>query len=315
VFELIQNAEDSNYTEAMKRKEAPFISFKIYPKRIVVDSNEDGFTDDNVRAICDIGRSSKKGAHGYIGEKGIGFKSVFMVASKAYIQSGPFSFYFKHGPSDSGVGMINPIWRDHPEERPDNSITRITLTLHDPSVLSEIAPQKESVIQQFKRLKRTLLLFLKKLKRIEVSIYDDDDTLSSCTTYSSHYEEDTHRATLTETCLKNGTLEKETEQYHVIKKQVYGLPRHDNRTYADDVKEEERPDATAEVVLAFPIDPYSIPVIKTQHVFAFLPIREYGFSVRSAKLILSKGKANEDAVLNSVRFRYASQPGRYHRNL
>lgn len=38
-----------------------------------------GFSDVNVRALCDVGRSTKTGGLGYIGQKGIGWKSVFRV--------------------------------------------------------------------------------------------------------------------------------------------------------------------------------------------------------------------------------------------
>jgi HSP90 family molecular chaperone len=50
-----------------------------------MECNEDGFTAKNLTVICDVGKSSKLGAQGYIGEKGIGFKSVFMAAYKVHI--------------------------------------------------------------------------------------------------------------------------------------------------------------------------------------------------------------------------------------
>ena len=89
------------------------MSFHVYPQRIVVECNEDGFTLENLRAICSIGRSSKAGAQGYIGEKGIGFKSVFKVASKVHVQLGPFSFSFHHMYGDNGLGMVTPQNEDH----------------------------------------------------------------------------------------------------------------------------------------------------------------------------------------------------------
>lgn len=47
---------------------------------VTVLNNERGFSPANVRALCDVGRSTKgKGGLGYIGQKGIGFKSVFRV--------------------------------------------------------------------------------------------------------------------------------------------------------------------------------------------------------------------------------------------
>lgn len=46
----------------------------------MVLNNERGFSGDNIRALCDVGNSTKKEpTAGYIGKKGIGFKSVFRV--------------------------------------------------------------------------------------------------------------------------------------------------------------------------------------------------------------------------------------------
>jgi hypothetical protein len=36
-----------------------------------------GFSEANLRALCDVGNSTKAATTGYIGQKGIGFKSVF----------------------------------------------------------------------------------------------------------------------------------------------------------------------------------------------------------------------------------------------
>jgi HSP90 family molecular chaperone len=49
----------------------------------MVNNNESGFTESNIRALCDIGNSTKASTAGYIGQKGIGFKSVFRVANVA----------------------------------------------------------------------------------------------------------------------------------------------------------------------------------------------------------------------------------------
>lgn len=94
LYELIQNAEDNQYTQAEASSDDPFISFSLYPDQLVIDSNEDGFNAENVKAICSVAESTKTVAQGYIGEKGIGFKSVFKIAQRVHIQSGPFSFSF-----------------------------------------------------------------------------------------------------------------------------------------------------------------------------------------------------------------------------
>jgi hypothetical protein len=129
---LIQNAEDNNYRRAISSGTKPYIKFTIYRNKIVIDSNEDGFTTENVVAICKVGQSTKKtsGAQQYIGEKGIGFKSVFMVASKVHIQSGPFSFFFEHQPGARGMGLVTPVWEPAKVALQD-PLTRITLTFLD----------------------------------------------------------------------------------------------------------------------------------------------------------------------------------------
>ena len=82
MFELIQNAEDNSYNIAQAAGVRPYLKVIVSPNTIVIESNEDGFEEANVRAICSVGESTKKSTQGYIGEKGIGFKSVFKIASR-----------------------------------------------------------------------------------------------------------------------------------------------------------------------------------------------------------------------------------------
>lgn len=73
----VQNADDNIYPENVE----PTLIFVLQEKGIIVMNNEMGFSADNIRALCDVGNSTKKGyAAGYIGKKGIGFKSVFRVS-------------------------------------------------------------------------------------------------------------------------------------------------------------------------------------------------------------------------------------------
>lgn len=73
----VQNADDNTYAENVE----PTLTFILQEKGIVVLNNEQGFSFNNIRALCDVGNSTKKGVNtGYIGKKGIGFKSVFRVS-------------------------------------------------------------------------------------------------------------------------------------------------------------------------------------------------------------------------------------------
>jgi len=68
VMELIQNADDNTYLPGV----TPTIRLELFPHAVVVYNNEQGFSDKNIKAICDVGGSTKANKTGYIGQKGIG---------------------------------------------------------------------------------------------------------------------------------------------------------------------------------------------------------------------------------------------------
>eukprot|EP00930_Biecheleria_cincta_P069091 TRINITY_DN56876_c0_g1_i1.p1 TRINITY_DN56876_c0_g1~~TRINITY_DN56876_c0_g1_i1.p1 ORF type:complete len:1766 (+),score=256.00 TRINITY_DN56876_c0_g1_i1:125-5422(+) len=120
--ELLQNADDNRYSEDV----IPSVRFVLCGGASVdttaatvegrqhVDSyffaanNEIGLTEADVRAICDISRSSKIVSNNTIGCKGIGWKSVFRVCNEPHVLSGHWRFRF----SSQGLGMLTPQWVD-----------------------------------------------------------------------------------------------------------------------------------------------------------------------------------------------------------
>jgi hypothetical protein len=280
IFELLQNADDNLFQRATSSGESPYVLFSVYQDRIVVDCNEDGFTEANLRAICTVGESSKLGGEGYIGEKGIGFKSVFKVAWKVSIQSGGFSFRFKHRPGDSGMGMISPEWWE-PTEELVGPLTRITLYLHDTGGDADArAEQRKNINEQFSDLKPEMLLFLKRLKKIEVRFFDGAGNQTSASLLSANPGEAVHQALLETTKVTGGGETTCVKQnYHVTKRTAFDLARKDNRDYSAE-EQATQAYAIAEIVLAFPLSKLHVPIIKQQKLFAFLPIRVVGFNVR-----------------------------------
>ena len=85
----------------------PLLRICARSDRIQLDCNETGFTPADIEAICRVGGSNKTAKEGFIGAKGIGFKSVFKIAQEAHIHSPPYSFKFDKGRE---LGMIIPIW-------------------------------------------------------------------------------------------------------------------------------------------------------------------------------------------------------------
>jgi len=262
LYELIQNAEDNSYSKASREGELPFLHFSIYSNAIHVDSNEDGFLEEHVVAICSIGDSSKQNAAGYIGEKGIGFKSIFKVAQKVHIQSGCFSFSFTYTQSadEDGLGMVTPYEEPHLENVPANVRTRFIITPRNDSTF-------EKRVADFENLPETFLLFLNKLKMIKISVYPPNG-LTKTTSYST-VQSDSNLETIIKTTSDGSNTTRQKHKFHVTRRKVDNLPKDSARSEIN----------TATVVLAFPVDAGFNPLELQQYTFAYLPVRNLGFKV------------------------------------
>ena len=66
--ELIQNADDNSYPDDLGEGDCPSVKFLMRQDGVIVLNNECGFRDKDIKALCDVGRSTK-GKHkaGYIG--------------------------------------------------------------------------------------------------------------------------------------------------------------------------------------------------------------------------------------------------------
>lgn len=102
-----------------------------------------GFLDRNVWAQCDVGNSTKQHKVGYIGQKGIGFKSVFKVTDAAEIHSNGFHISFdliKH----QSLGYVLPTWvpaRPPPQPRVSSlqlAVTQVYLPYKQVSLLMSL---------------------------------------------------------------------------------------------------------------------------------------------------------------------------------
>jgi len=137
LMEIIQNADDNLYSESV----TPTLHITVTPYWVKIECNENGFEEENIRALCDTGRSSKGLGTGYIGEKGIGFKSVFKVAKRAHIRSPPYFFQLDQ---DRELGMITPQW--------DKAFFRIIHRNTRPPSYSTVFATDQGTLQQPLRL-------------------------------------------------------------------------------------------------------------------------------------------------------------------
>lgn len=94
VNELLQNADDCEYADGV----IPSVEISVSNGELVFATNEVGFKANNVRAITAIGESTKNlllnagNDRQTIGEKGVGFKSIFAIADSVEVHSGGFDF-------------------------------------------------------------------------------------------------------------------------------------------------------------------------------------------------------------------------------
>lgn len=150
LFELIQNADDQEATEA---------NIILEQERLIFSHNsEHAFTKDDLTGISDAGRETKKEISNKIGQKGIGFKNVFKVTRYPRIFCGNLRFRFAH--EDEYYRIIYPEWLDEP--RKDDDLTHFMFDLDIQDVSYKLI--REAVDQ----INPQTLLFLNHIRKIVI---------------------------------------------------------------------------------------------------------------------------------------------------
>lgn len=174
VLELVQNSDDNIYTDGVE----PSLTFSLFPDKILVHNNEVGFSERNLRALCDVGKSTKASIQGFIGCKGIGWKSVFRVTDRPEIYSNGFRVKFDLE-SDRSLGFVLPTWinEDLPGPSPPDCTTTgggtlTVLPLKDPALASGLALKLNDI-------RPTLLLFLRRLHHITIKLVTPEQNSDS----------------------------------------------------------------------------------------------------------------------------------------
>ena len=235
----------------------PTVSFTVLSDELHVDLNEDGFTLQDTISICSTGESSKKDNLEKIGEKGFGFKSVFGLADQVQVQSGLWSFYFKHRRNENGLGMITPIWQEG-GKLPAGVNTRFTLRYRQTG--QDSSDTVRNVWQQLHTQEPSLLFALRKLQRISINFLNagaSNDTI--CFERQSSLS-------------KGSMIIKSTTANHTTTQSF----RTFSRTIEDMPKSEGRTGSSSTIQIAFPVTALlnGVPTIEQtgQFVFAYLPI-------------------------------------------
>ncbi|XP_044034429.1 protein NO VEIN isoform X2 [Siniperca chuatsi] len=252
VLELIQNADDNSYPS--EAGVVPALAFWVEKDCITVLNNESGFQESNIRAICDVGRSTKgKHKYGYIGQKGIGFKSVFKVTDCPEIHSNGFHLRFDKtcGP----MGYILPHWAED-ERLLDTQLKDINQHSWTTKICLPLRSESHQTRNLFHDVHPSLLLFLHRLRSI--IIYNQSEK---------------RLVTMTRKDLSHNVLEVEhtggIERWLVVKTTVQ------LKKIKEDIE-------STELALAFQLDSNItesniVCQPQKQPVFAYLPLRSFGF--------------------------------------
>ncbi|RFU23945.1 hypothetical protein B7463_g12390, partial [Scytalidium lignicola] len=258
LMEVIQNADDNRYLVSS----TPTLCISVSSQLVKIECNEIGFTEENVQALCRTGQSSKPPGQGYIGEKGIGFKSVFKIAKRAHVRSPPYYFQLD---KDRMLGMITPEWDDeyfavHPQEY---QTTIILDRICDASTDFSTALQLD--IEAFNPM---VILFLRRLVRLQMTLSPPTSSQNGAT-MSRCFRRYTDTLYPEITTLEN---EDSGSKVHFYKR------RHVLSFNGTEVR---RPNLSrTEIVLAFPVELVSdtwIPKPKQLPTFAYLPLGNFGF--------------------------------------
>jgi hypothetical protein len=250
LLELIQNADDNTYDHPN-----PTLSFSYKPGGLRIDCNEIGFRAENVEALCAISKSTKSGKTNdgeYIGEKGIGFKSVFKAADIVWISSCEYEFQFDR---TNFLGMVTPVWATFPESTTPGWTSMYLRLSKD--------YEEQTLRDELIAFDLHLLIFLRRIKEINVSVVGMSGQTHRKTVRKIEQEHNEDRLILLQS-------DDNTFKYIIRTYTITDLPN-----------EPKRPDWTqTKILLAFPsINRLEKPSAIPQKIYAFLPIRNYGFKV------------------------------------
>ena len=253
LLELIQNAEDNEYSKE------PRLKIKLLKKdptgtcqsdgAILIQNNEKGFTEENMDALCALGKTTKTKISGYIGEKGIGFKSVFVITTSPYIFSKGYYVRFPEKIKHLDLGYIIPEWVEEIPKIVDTSQTNIILPLDKADKMDF-----KSISNMMREFTPETILFLNKLTTLNLTIEDE---------YNIEITKVTNKDNLVTLIRKGLDGEKEIDESdsYLLYSKTYKIP--------SDLEETERKGINDSTIsLAFPVNKR----INQCALYAYLPV-------------------------------------------
>lgn len=156
IYELIQNAEDAGAT---------YLTFNLYPDRLVLCHNGKPFTEADIRGICGIRSTKDEPDSGKIGRFGIGFKSVYAYTKTPAIYSGQYAFKIQN--------LILPYAENNSHVGNDT----VLILPFDGKVGADVAHRDiERALQEY--ISVDVLFALQSIKKICCKIYPSEEEWS-----------------------------------------------------------------------------------------------------------------------------------------
>ncbi|GAB1319666.1 hypothetical protein MFIFM68171_09876 [Madurella fahalii] len=262
LYELLQNADDNHYGN---RKPTLKITYTedVNGKTLRIDSNEIGFSAEDIHAICSLAEDNKLGDPDRIGENGLGFKSVFSFSSSVSIHSGFYSFKLVNEKMEK-LGSVTPVWEEFPQP---------TLPEHT-SILLRLFLEPESNARELTAMLKSLgsaLLFLRKLEEVNIAVLEKD--AKPWKTSLKRRIKPLGKDISKHEVLKDGA---QHISYNVFRQEVAELGHDDRRSGRD----------KSDLLLAFPTgEP------KPEHLYTFLPVGDFGLQfIIQADFVLSPNR-------------------------
>jgi hypothetical protein len=184
IYELVQNADD-----VLDNRPDQRARFELHEDRLYMAHTGTPFTEEDVRALCILGLSSKSDEHATIGQKGRGFTSVLEITNSPAAYSTTYDFQFDRQkayetirseldldrslePSDVPVLTMPYV----PDERPP----RVKELLADDSPFTTVFEfelrddRYDTIEQRLSDIDPQIMLFLRCLEQLEIVIGDDE---------------------------------------------------------------------------------------------------------------------------------------------
>jgi hypothetical protein len=254
LLELLQNSDDANYPE--NGTSEPTLKFTSWSGFLQLECNEIGLRRQDFEGICHL-QSTKRDSDETTGEKGLGFKTVFRVADIVRIASREYTFRLE---KNRRLGPVCPLWEPSLQPRPNGG----TLMQFEMSTKS-----KEAVENAVEEFDAANMLFLRTLRRIDISVRGGDGT-----TYLR----------------REGVANDGTRHVMILEN---GEPRYCYKVWRDEVdglghRSELRSKGDTGLAFAFPVSEdfgSARAWTASKDVYAYLPVKKCTFAVCQPTLL------------------------------